>query len=90
MIKKKKFVKIVLNNNIKVFVIYITSFNYSLQIIYLVKKTLIILLFAKKIKIFTKYFDFLNVFSETKTLILLKLIKLNQHFIKLQKDKQLF
>lgn len=86
MIKKKKFVKIILNNNIKVFVIYITSFNYSLQIIYLVKKILIILLFAKKIKIFTKYLDFLNVFSETKTLILLKLIKLNQHFIKLQKD----
>lgn len=35
------------------------------------------------IKVFIKYLDFLNVFSEKKALLLLEQIKFNQHAIKL-------
>lgn len=37
----------------------------------------------------TEYSDFLDIFLEKKTLMLLKLIKFNQYAIKLQNDKQL-
>ena len=47
------------------------------------------MLLAKKVKIPTKYSNFSDVFSEKKTLVLLRLIKLNQHAIKLQDSQQL-
>ena len=40
-------------------------------------------------QILTKYSDFLDVFLKEKALVLLAITKLNQHAIKLQKDKQL-
>lgn len=43
----------------------------------------------KKIKILAKYSDFVNIFSEKWALILLKITKLNQHAIELQKNWQL-
>ena len=51
----------------------------------LAKKAQIVLLVAKKVKISTKYLDFLDVFLEEKASILLKAIKLNQHAFELQK-----
>lgn len=39
-------------------------------------------------KILAKNLNFLKVFLEKKTLMLLELTELNQHFIKLQKNKQ--
>lgn len=39
LINKKKFAKTVLNENIKAFVIYMTSFNFSSISIYSIKKT---------------------------------------------------
>lgn len=52
-------------------------------IIYLAKKVQIALLLIEKVKILIKYLDFLDVFLEKKTLMLLELIELNQHVIKL-------
>ena len=49
----------------------------------------IALLVAEKVKISTKYLDFLDVFLEEKALILPKVTKLNQHTIKLQEGQQL-
>ena len=46
------------------------------------------MLIAKKIKILAKYSDFLDVFLNKKTLILLEATKMNQHAIELQKDYQ--
>lgn len=61
-INKKKFAKIALEKNIKLF---ITSLNLSLILIYLAKKIQIDLLITKKIKILNKYLDF-AIFSQKK------------------------
>lgn len=39
--------------------------------------------------ILDKYFNFINIFSEKKALVLLEQTKLNKHNIKLENDKQL-
>lgn len=74
-----------LDENIKIFIVYITFLNFSKLtiIIHLVKKAQIVLLLAKKIKISIKYLDFSNIFLEKNALILLELVKFNQHIIKL-------
>ena len=46
------------------------------------------MLITKKVKILTKYSDFLDVFLKKKTLILSEITKLNQHAIKLQEGQQ--
>ena len=51
--------------------------------IYPAKKTQIILLIIKKVKILTKYLNFSDVFLEEKALELLKITMLNQHNIEL-------
>ena len=56
--------------------------------IYLAKKTQIVLLVSKKIWILTKYLDFSNIFLEKKALILPKATKINQHAIKFPKNQQ--
>lgn len=90
LINKIKFAKTVLDENVKTCVIYITFFSLSLILIYLDKKSQIALLFIKEVIISTKYLDYLNVFLEENSLVILNLIKLNQHTIKLQDAKQLF
>lgn len=77
LINKKMFAKLALYKNIKAFIIYVTSFNSNLILIYLAKKAQIILFFVKKNKNLAKYFDFLDVFSKKKTLMLPKLAKSN-------------
>lgn len=57
--------------------------------IYLAKKTQINLLITKKIIILEEYFDFLNIFLEKKTLVLLEITNFNQYTIKLQQGHQL-
>lgn len=78
-INKKEFAKVVLNKNIKVFVMHVTflSFNKIMIIIYLTKKAQIALLLTKEVKILAKYLDFFNVFSKKKALVLLEITKLN-------------
>lgn len=47
------------------------------------------MLLTKKVTILNKYSNFINVFLEQKALELLEITDLNQHFIKLEKNKQL-
>lgn len=84
-IDKKKFAKIVLNENVEVFVVHLTffSFNKLTIIIHLARKAQIALLFTKKIKISNNYLDFSNVFLKKNALVLQELIKFNQHAIEL-------
>ena len=56
--------------------------------IYSAQEAQIALLVAKEVKIPTKYSGFSDVFLEEKASILLKIIKLNQHVVKLQKGQQ--
>ena len=85
---KKKFAKTALDENVEVFVVYVTPFNFSLMPIQPIQKAQIALLFAKKVKIPTKYSDFSDVFLGEKAAMLLETIEFNQHVIELQKDQQ--
>lgn len=62
LIGKKKFAKVALQKNMKVFVIYMTFIDLSLMLIYLSKKTQIMSLFTKEMKIPIKYSNFCYVF----------------------------
>lgn len=59
LIEKKEFAIMVIYDNVKVFIVYITFLSVSAQTIwiYLAKKTQIVLLLAEKIKILVKYSD---------------------------------
>lgn len=72
-----------LDKNVKAFLIHVISFSLSLMLIHFAKKAQIILLITKKVKILAKYPDFSNIFLEKKALILLELIKFNKYTIKL-------
>ena len=76
-----------MDKHIEAFIVHVTFF--LTMVIHPARKAQIILLVAKKVKIPTKYLDFLDVFLEKKVLILLEATKLNQYAIKLQKDQQL-
>lgn len=65
-----------IDKNIEVFIMQVT-FWLGLILIYPAKKTQIVLLLTKKIKILTKYSDFSDVFLEFFFLKLLKIINLN-------------
>lgn len=53
-----------MSKHIETFVIYMTSFDFSL--IHLVRQPQIALLLIKEVTILDKYSDFINVFSEEK------------------------
>ena len=55
-----------LDKNIKIFVMHITFFSANSIVIYPAKKAKVILLFIKKMKISTKYLDFLDIFLKKK------------------------
>ena len=76
-IDKKKFAKAALDENVKAFVIYVTSFSLSLISIYPAKEAQIVWIVAKEVKSPTKYSDFSNIFLEKKAVILPKIIELN-------------
>ena len=80
-----------LDENIEVFIVYISSLSLKSKItIYLSKKAQIALLLAKKITVLAKYLDFANVFFKELTKMLLEYTKINEHIIKLVDGKQLF
>lgn len=85
MIEKKEFLKLIWNKNIKAFIVYVTFL--LIIAIYAARKVQITLLLIEKFKISAKYLNFLDMFSEKKTLVLPKLTKLNQYIIKLHDDK---
>ena len=75
-----------MDENIKIFIIYIYSLSLGLKIlIYWVKKTQIALLNAKKVIIFAKYSDFADVFPQKSAKMLPKLTTIHDHAIKLKK-----
>ena len=67
-----------LNKNIKPFIIYRKFFNFNLMPIHLAQEAQIALLIIKKVKILTKYLNFLDIFLKKKALVLFKTTKLNQ------------
>lgn len=64
----------VLDENIETFVIYIISINFSLILIYLIKKAKIAFLIIKKINILAKNWLLAMFFLKKETLMLLKII----------------
>lgn len=80
----------VLDKNIKAFVIHVTFFNLStlIRLVNSAKETQIFWLIAKKVKILAKYSNFLDDFLKKKALLLLKITNLNQYAIKLQKSEK--
>lgn len=62
----------------------------SFILIHLAKKAQITFLFIEKVKISAKYSNFSNIFLKKTTLVLPKIISLNQYIIELQKSQQPF
>ena len=87
LINKKEFVKVALDENSETFVVYVTSLNLVLEI-HLDKKAQITSILIEKVKISDKYFDFTNIFSEEKTLVLPERTKLNEHAVNLKDGKR--
>ena len=89
-INKKKFAnKVVLDENVKAFMVHVTSISLSKPniLIHPARKVQIASLITKEVKIPTKYSDFADVFSEKKALVLPKQTNLNKHAIKLKDGK---
>ena len=76
-----------LDENSKTFIIYVVSLNLAPGI-YPDKAAQIASLFTKDIKILDKYFDFANIFSEEKALVLPERTELNEHAIDLEDGNQ--
>ena len=88
LINKKEFVKLVLNENSKTFVVYVAFFNLASKI-YSNRKAQIGSLLKEEVKIPNKYSDFTNIFSKKKALVIPECIKLNELVINLEHGKQL-
>ena len=86
LINKKEFAKAALNENSKTFVMHIACFDLAPRI-HLDRKAQIAFLLTKKVKIPDKYSDYVDVFSEEKTLVLPERINLNKYAIKLEDGK---
>ena len=71
------------DENLKAFVMHMTSFNLNLMSIHPAGKAQIALLIIEKMQIPSKYLDFSDVFSKKKVSILSEVIEINQHTIKL-------
>ena len=86
LIKKNLLSKIVLDENIEAFVIYVVSIIPKITI-HLARKAQIALLITKKVIIPVKYTNFANAFSKKLAKVLLKQIVINKHALKLINDK---
>lgn len=85
---KKRFVKIGLNKNIEIFVVYMVFYNLrSKMLMYSNRKALITFLLTEKVTILVKYSDFFNIFLEKFIAILLEKTIINKHIIYLEVDK---
>ena len=78
-----------LDENTKVFVIYISFFIFEI-IIHLACKAQIALFLSEKAIKLAKYLYFANVFLKKSIKVLSEQIRVNKHAIKLKKGKQLF
>lgn len=77
------------NENINFFVVYLTFLALEMSI-YSAQKAQIALLIIKKVTIFKKYTNFLNIFSKKLAKILSTRTGINQYVIKQENNKQLF
>ena len=84
----KKFVKAALDENIKPFVVHISSSGLRMTI-HLAKKAYLVLLIVKEVTVLAKSSDFADMFSKKSANILSKQTKVNKHAIELEKSKQL-
>ena len=89
-IDKKKFARAAFDENVKAFIMHVTSFSLNLMSIHPAKKAQIALLIAEEVKIPNDYLDFSDVFSKEKALLLPEIIDLNQYAIELQESQQPF
>ena len=85
LIDRKEFAKVVLDENSETFVIHVTSLDLG---IHPDREAQIALLLTKEVKIPDEYFDFANIFSEEKALVLPECTELNKHAIDLEDGKQ--
>ena len=76
-----------MDESIKVFVIYIAFFTLEITI-HLIRKAEMILFLAKKVIVPAKYLDFADVFLKKSSEMLLEQTGVNEHAIKLEKDKE--
>ena len=87
LIDQKECPKAVLNENIKAFVVYVSSLELKM-IIHQARKAQLALLLAKKVTVLAKYSDFANMFLEKSTNIFSEQTQVNEHVIELEKGKQ--
>ena len=81
-IDKKKFAKTALDKNVEPFIIHVIFFSINLMPMHLAQKAQTALLLTKKIKILTKYLDFLDVFLGKKAFGFTKNIQLKLVYYK--------
>ena len=90
LINKKEFAKAPLDENIEVFVVYVSFLSLrSKMTIHPAWEAQIALLLTKKITVPAKYLDFADVFSKKSAEVLPKYTGINKHAIELEDDKQL-
>ena len=85
-IDRKKFAKTALDENVKVFVVHVSSLG-SKMTIHLARKAQLALLLAEEVTVPTKYSDFADVFLEKSANVLPERTKANKHAIKLEEGK---
>ena len=88
LIDQKKFIKAMLDEKIKVFVMYISSLGLRMTM-HLAREAQLALLLAKKVNVPAKYSDFANIFSKNSANILPKRTRVNEHAIELEEGKRL-
>ena len=89
LINKKEFAKAALDENIKAFVVHVSSLSLgSKMMIYPARKAEIALLLAKKVTVPAEYSDFADVFSKELAEVLPERTKINEHAIELEEGKQ--
>lgn len=76
---RKTFSKVTFNENLKIFVVYISC----LLIIYLARKAQITSLLIKKIQILDHYLNYIDVFLKAKAEIMPEITNFNQYAIEL-------
>ena len=86
-INQKKFAKPALDENVEIFVVYVSSLGLKMSILP-VKKAQLVLLLTKKVTVPAEYLDFADVFLEKSTKVFLEGTKVNEHAIELEKGKQ--
>ena len=89
LINKKDFAKAALNENIEVFVVYVSSLSLGSKMsIYPAWEAQITSLIAKEVTVRAKYSDFADLFSKESAEVLLKCTGIKKHAIKLEDSKQ--